>query len=499
MLSILERMNPAECLGGRLSLVYDNYSKDENKNIRATTLDSTDFQQLIDNDGEELEDRDNSNNAIILKSLRRTVPDLLECIISSSSSNINNTAATTAVQEKENRGSSSYSCCTSALQTLHDLTTKECEQNRVPLVCNNEQWDVVGVLSSALLASAVTTEDEGVVKDTNTLKKLRGGKLTVDEDRRLMLWTLNNLSIPYENKASMAMGKSSSKLLQALTRIIELNLPESYLCCICLLNLTFYANVIRNVTLYVPPPPTQTLNNQTRFARSQTVSCGSPKTKSPTNTISTVHHARVRSLDMSGRPVRSGTKTFSFGLNAEGRDGEISNALGNSSSLIRVVEKMMVAYTPFLLTSVRSVQGEAIRWSCGFIRNVTYVGSGVGTEGNIGMVDNHCLCNNRPGEATNEPTSETICLLLSQTEIPRLVMQYVKDSTHPIIEWTKDSLEDMCLGAMCNMAQWQSTREALWRAGTFQSLKKLEECPGIHGYRARAIRCSLGALQLRFR
>jgi hypothetical protein len=77
--------------------------------------------------------------------------------------------------------------------------------------------------------------------------------------------------------------------------------------------------------------------------------------------------------------------------------------------------------------------------------------------------------------------------------------QYVKDSPRPIIEWTKDSLEDMCLGAMCNMAQWQSTREALWRAGAFHSLKKLEECPGIHGYRARAIRCSLGVLQSRFR
>mmetsp|Transcript_5090 Transcript_5090/g.9121 ORF Transcript_5090/g.9121 Transcript_5090/m.9121 type:complete len:81 (+) Transcript_5090:1261-1503(+) len=79
-----------------------------------------------------------------------------------------------------------------------------------------------------------------------------------------------------------------------------------------------------------------------------------------------------------------------------------------------------------------------------------------------------------------------------------MMVQFVKDSPHKTVEWTKDSLEDICMGAMCNMAQWQSTREALKRAGAVRCLEKIEGLPGIHGYRARAIRCSLGALPMQF-
>lgn len=472
-------MNPAECLGGRLSLIYD--TPKETNDIRAA---------LLDNEGEK------DPNAVILQSLQQNVPNLLECITK---------VMLLHDAQKENRGDSSSSC-TSALQTLHDLTTKECEQNRVPLVGNTfEQLDVVGVLSNALFASIITAEQADALDTTTPSKKSKGGnKPSVDENRRLILWTLNNLSIPYENKASMALGPNSTKLLQALTKVMELNLPESYLCCICLLNLTFYANAIRNVALYVPPPQSQTSLKKMGLARSQTVACSNHKTSSHNSTDdnTSVHHSRVRSLDMTTTRPLSAKKKFTFGSIAEGgEDGgrRISNALDNSSSLIRVVEQMMLVNTPYLLTTVRSVQGEAIRWSCGFIRNVTYVGGGggVGGEINNGIVDSGSTTQGAlPNE---EPSEEIICLLLSQTEIPRLMARYLKDSPRPIIEWTKDSLEDMCLGAMCNMAQWQSTREALWRAGAFHSLKKLEECPGIHGYRARAIRCSLGVLQSRFR
>mmetsp|Transcript_6838 Transcript_6838/g.11984 ORF Transcript_6838/g.11984 Transcript_6838/m.11984 type:complete len:98 (-) Transcript_6838:91-384(-) len=89
-------------------------------------------------------------------------------------------------------------------------------------------------------------------------------------------------------------------------------------------------------------------------------------------------------------------------------------------------------------------------------------------------------------------------ILISGTEIPRLMVQFVKDSLYTTVKWTKDSLEDICMGAMCNMAQWQSSREALKRAGAVQCLEKIEGLPGIHGYRVRVIRCSLGALPMQF-
>ena len=169
--------------------------------------------------------------------------------------------------------------------------------------------------------------------------------------------------------------------------------------------------------------------------------------------------------------------------------------LGNSSSLIRVVESIMVKNAPFLLKpaarkkgkEAQSVQGEAIRWSCGFIRNVTYAGDDNQGSENLG----------REGTLP-DGTTEGICMLVAQTEIPRLVVQFVKDSPRKTVTWTKDSVEDICLGVMCNLAKWQPSREALKRVGAVEGLSEIEGLPGIHGYRARAIRCSLGALPKQF-
>lgn len=491
-------MNPAVCLGGSLHTVHDDviddvpavtatessYSSQERP--YETKRSSSSFSCISSphchskyqpNDTIEPLPTD-----IVLKSLSRTVPDLLQCISAPPPTTF---AVGTSPKEMRKAVRECNAKRTAALQKLYDLTKKGNEHNRVPLLSYKEQWDVVGVLSKALLASTEvvsSTTTTAASSDTTTNNNQSKGKTSVDEERRLICWTINNLSIPYENKSVIALGEHSDKLLRALTMVIQSNLPETYLCCICLLNLTFLADAIRPVSFYVPSTYG---NGRSPYSpsRSQSATTGG---KPPISPLSRSRSLRNRSF--------SGKNLWS---ESEGRTSEICGlVLGNSSSLIRVIEGMMVINAPFLLSTVQSVQGEAIRWSCGFIRNVTCAGEANTDDGDQGS-DSLSGASGRQGSIPNESIEE-ICILISQTEIPRLMVQFLKDSKRPCVKWIKDSTEDICLGAMCNMAQWQSSRESLKRAGALSCLEKIEGLPGIHGYRARAIRCSLGALPMRF-
>lgn len=314
--------------------------------------------------------------------LEKTVPQLLECISGDGAGMSAGLSQKQSAQKKAD-----------ALQQLHDLTKKGNEVNRLPLL-SSKKWNILQVLSTALLQIQTTDKE-------------------MNSDQRLICWTLNNLSIPYENKAVMS---QSSLLFQALGSIIDQNSPCTYLCIICFMNLTFWAEAIESVVYYAIPT--------TKFE----------------GVISTQNDY----LSEKSRHV-----------------------LENPSSLVRALERMMISNTALLGGKDTSVQGQAIRWACGLVRNATFANQGLdendvlsGSSGRRGIVDNSAI--------------EEICTLLSQTEIPRLIVGYVRDSTNPTVKWTKDSLEDICLGVICQLAQWPSSREELKRAGAVQSLEKVE-------------------------
>ncbi|KAL7545831.1 hypothetical protein ACHAWF_009177 [Thalassiosira exigua] len=537
---LLGRMNPAVCLsGGGLSAVHDEVERRDEGLVASASDDVRSASEDRPSDGgddpsrshksrdgpsstrrkrtsfgpvgcvspcearyrpDDDEDEPLSPEAALSRSLGRMIPGLLASIsFSPPPSSPSESAATRRRAAKEFDARRSR-----ALRELHNLTAKGNERYRVPMVRGAEgRWDVVGAFAGALLASAEAAEAEAdkTTIDGGTGASSRKGAPDVDEDRRLICWTLNNLSIPYENKSTVVHGDKFALLLRALTTVIRLNLPETYLCCICLLNLTFATDAVRPVTFYVPPAYE---NGSPPYSPHRSRSCGAGGARdggpSPGRTSSggrppTSPFSRARS-----HHVRPPTPRGNNSAWAEGRMSEISAlVLGNSASLIRVLERMMAINAPYLMKSkVQSVQGEAIRWSCGLVRNVTTSSSESndadgGEQGSDGLTG----CAGRRGTIPDEAIEE-ICLLISQTEIPRLMVQFVRDSPHQTVKWTKDSLEDICLGAMCNIAQWESSQEALKRAGTVECLESIEGLPGIHGYRARAIRCSLGALPMKF-
>jgi hypothetical protein len=436
--------------------------------------------------------------------------------------------------------------------------------------------------------------------------------LAANEDRRLACWTLCNLAMPHENKLAMLrlsppspflsslpsivsssindeqgitsrikVGEEGEQqkqdqqqlLLQALTCVIGRNLPESYLCFICLLNLTYCTENSRIVVYYIPPTTARLrrkLNNdddndklQQKHCLPSSQLCGS-RIRSRSEPI-IVSRIGGGSSDTSSNDDDKTTKMYKpsmmsrrgISLNILDKVGNgnvvpsqhcvgilssIDNnnqlstmdqlVLCNPSSLLRIIERSMNTNYSYAFGSVQSVQGEAIRWACGLIRNLTRTsptvvrGGGGGGEigndvevttttndkldsissrridskrhgNNVTNKDEKCLLLSSPHHLSSiNNAAEEVCTLLSQTTIPKLLIQLISTSPRSSIEWTCNSLEDACLGTMCNMAIWPAGLKALQLAGVTESkcLRELERVPGIHGYRAKALRCSLGAL-----
>ena len=262
------------------------------------------------------------------------------------------------------------------------------------------------------------------------------------------------------------------RLLRALSFVIGRNLPETYLCLICLLNLTYCRENARVVAYHVPSTATTTR----------------PTTTTTSSSSSTPPHRWSRS-------------DAAIGVGDEEDDDariippSSSRVLSNPSSLMRSIERVMTTNAVHAFGAVRSVQGEAMRWSCGLIRNLTRARSRGGGRRGRGGVDEDGTPSSSPSsnDDNDADAAEEVCSLISRTDIPDIVVRLIDSSPRPTVEWTRDSLEDACLGAMCNMAVWRESLGALERADAARCLRRLEGLPGIHGYRARAIRCSLGA------
>jgi hypothetical protein len=142
-------------------------------------------------------------------------------------------------------------------------------------------------------------------------------------ERRQICLILNNLSIPFDNKALMLLGDTGDRLIAALLKTINAKYPEAYLCCVCLMNLSILHESKRTLMYYVPPFTAGTM------------------------TVS----ENLRSAPCAYNP-----------------DGD---PLNSPSSLLRSLEHMIVIYSAHLPSPVQSVEGQAVKWSMGLFRNLS--------------------------------------------------------------------------------------------------------------------------------
>lgn len=230
-------------------------------------------------------------------------------------------------------------------------------------------------------------------------------------ERRQICLILNNLSIPFDNKALMVLGDAGDKLLAALLKTINAKHPEAYLCCVCLMNLSILEKSKRTLMYYVPPlTATDVCENQ-------------------------------------GAPESSVSSTY----NSHG------DPLKNPSSLLRTLEQMIVIYSALLPSPVKSVEGQAVKWSMGFFRNLS--------------------------------TTVEHAKLLAQTAIPSVAGHLIRTSPRPLCKWTRDSFEDITLSFLVQLVQFPEVVDILNELHKELStcLSEVAERKGIHGVRAALI------------
>jgi hypothetical protein len=222
-------------------------------------------------------------------------------------------------------------------------------------------------------------------------------------DRRQALLLLNNLSIPIENKASIILGEPVESLLPALLKVIHERLPESYLAAACLFNLSYLEDAKIFLFTYIPTVTFVTTEVQSEY-----------------------HY----------RPP-----------------------LENPGSLLRILESLLRDYAGYLqVDAVNSVEGEAIRWVIGVLRNLATV-------------------------------KDNAIDLIQQTVVPALALQFLETSTNELSLWSRDSLEDSCLMLTVNLVQSCPTEYQTHIDGATarKALGKIHGKGGIHDMRATAV------------
>ena len=252
-----------------------------------------------------------------------------------------------------------------ATKRIYELCDVGHKQNRVPMVCSGK-YDVLGPLAQCL------TQDSG-------------------DGRHLACLALNNLSIPTENKRVMALGPSSAAVIGGLCKVIAEDKQESYLCCICLMNLSFLEASITTMLQHSP-------------------------------------------------------------------DGSAS-PLDNPNSLLRILEKLLKNAPAVSKTG--SGKSEGVRWACGLIKNLA--------------------------------KSEENAALFGKTDIPKCVVNNIKNTAAPPSRWTSNSLEDFSLFVVLNLSQWSGSRGALIDAGATDVVKPIMTEGDLQGLKATMSCAFLGA------
>ncbi len=285
--------------------------------------------------------------------------------------------------------------------------------HRISIVCTSK-WDVIGLLIKCLRIDEIQTS-----KSVGILQYEQHQKI-----RQLACLTLNNLSIPKENKSIMILGCHATALLENLTRIIRIQESEtSYLCCICLMNLSFLTDGVEPIITFTPQ---------------------SDRDANQGMNLSTIGKNNIDSKDWENfptsmlRPSRAPTPP----RQRRSRSNTPTPFLDNPNSLLLSIESLMRDHQPFLMSKTYSVEGEAVRWSVGLLRNLTKRNS-------------HCS-------------------IISKTEIPMVLLRILEKSPNKTTEWTKDSVEDMTLTVFEQLAGSPDGRQNLKLIGLLSVIQRIE-------------------------
>eukprot|EP00554_Chaetoceros_debilis_P008771 CAMPEP_0194102364 /NCGR_PEP_ID=MMETSP0150-20130528/2982_1 /TAXON_ID=122233 /ORGANISM="Chaetoceros debilis, Strain MM31A-1" /LENGTH=466 /DNA_ID=CAMNT_0038789299 /DNA_START=118 /DNA_END=1514 /DNA_ORIENTATION=- len=316
----------------------------------------------------------------------------------------------------------------SALKELYELT--DVKANCVPIVCTNK-WDAIPCIANCLAVLHDQHENQS-------------------EIRRLACLSLKNLSIPFENKNIMVHGPYFISLLGMLLQVIRAKVSDTYLACIILMNLTYLTDGVEKIITYSPQQQALALNmREMDMCTPTTKSSYRPtpplRPRSTSKKRATIDPRDWDTFPSAKRPL-SPAKIRQPTPPRHCRSNSKMPFLGDGSSLLRSLEKLMCDQQPFLMSTATSMEGESIRWTVGCLRNLT-------------RKDRHCT-------------------MVAKTEIPRLLLTFVEKSPHKITAWLKSSLEEMCLSVIGQLASSREGKNVLQSLQTVVILERIQRGAG---------------------
>jgi hypothetical protein len=126
---------------------------------------------------------------------------------------------------------------------------------------------------------------------------------------------------------------------------------------------------------------------------------------------------------------------------------------------LRILEKLLKNAPAVSKTG--SGKSEGVRWACGLIKNLA--------------------------------KSEENAALFGKTDIPKCVVNNIKNTAAPPSRWTSNSLEDFSLFVVLNLSQWSGSRGALIDAGATDVVKPIMTEGDLQGLKATMSCAFLGA------
>jgi hypothetical protein len=281
-----------------------------------------------------------------------------------------------------------------AAKRIYELCDIGNKENRVPMVCSGK-FSVITPLAQCL------TKDSGKV-------------------RRLACLTLNNLSIPIENKRYMSFGPSSKLLIDSLCKVMAEDKQDAYLCCICLMNLAAIEDSITTILRHSPTPAGKPV----------------PLLDNPQSLLCIVENIIIGSTSIESRFHKpKGILERVRILNESPRNEELC-------SFVKSEERVRLA----------PVSVQLLRWACGLIKNLSR------TEDN--------------------------CSLISRTDIPKCLLEMIRSTTVAPCEWPPNEKEDFALFALLYLTEWPVSRVILLRAKAKEILRPLMLEGGSQGLKA---------------
>lgn len=281
-----------------------------------------------------------------------------------------------------------------AAQRIYELCDIGNKENRIPMVCSGK-FSVITPLAHCL------TKDSGKM-------------------RRLACLALNNLSIPVANKRYMSFGPSSKLLIDSLCRVIAEDKQDSYLCCICLMNIAAIEDSISMILRHSPSPEGKPI----------------PPIDNPNSLLCILEKILLSSTSIESRLHKSkGILDRVSILKENPRNDEICSFVDREER---------ARFAP--------ASPQVLRWACGLTKNL----------------------------ARNEDN----CSLISKTDIPKCLLEMIRSTAIAPCQWSPNEKEDFALFALLYLTEWPVSREILLRDNAKEILRPLMSEGGSQGLKA---------------